>query len=233
MKRIVFTGLMLCLFGSTLYAQTYLVPKAGVSISKFAPAENEENVSSLAGFTGGLGINILMGEKFSLQPELLFIQKGANYEFKQGIGDGILQTATTDIRVNYLELPVLAKFTFGEGKVKYYVNAGPSLSYGLGGKTDYSINWTLGNETVYQEQAEGDVKFDDYPEEYPAQDVYFQRRLDVGVQVGGGVILYKKVIVDARYGYGFTKLDDEAQPKNRAIQITVGAPLYSFFRTFQ
>lgn len=233
MKRVLFTAVLLCLFVSAMQAQTYLLPKAGLSISTFSPEDNKDNVSALTGFTGGLGVNILLNEKLSLQPEINFIQKGANAEFKQGIGDGILEVRSTDVRINYLELPVLVKYSFGDGEVKGYVNAGPSVGYGLGGKTDYSLKYILGNETVYQESGKGSVKFEDAPLEYPAEDVYFQNRVDIGFQAGGGVLLFDKVIVDARYGYGFTSLDDESKPKNRTIQITVGAPLYSFFRVFQ
>jgi hypothetical protein len=227
MKKVLLTGSLLfaILFGAS--AQTYLVPKAGLTISTFVPADNKENVSSMAGFSGGVGVNLTLNEKFSVQPELLFIQKGANYEFEQPIGDGILETVSTDVRVNYLELPVLAKYTFGNGKLKYFINVGPALSYGLGGKTDYSLKYTLGNETVYRETAEGSVNFGDYPAESPAQDVYFQKRVDVSVQAGGGLIIYDKILIDIRYGHGFIKLDDEAQPKNRSVQFTVGVPLYS------
>jgi hypothetical protein len=228
MKRILFIMALLCSKAATVSAQTYLIPKAGLTISKFSLAENNDNISSLAGFAAGAAVNFKLGPTLSLQPELLFIQKGGSATFKQNIGDGILETTTTDVTVNYLELPVLAKAMFGNGKIQYYVNAGPSISYGLGGKTDYSLNRNLGGEIVHEESAKGEVRFGDAPAEYQAQHIYFNNRIDIGIQFGGGVFIANKVLVDLRYGMGLTKLDDEAQPKNRNFQVTLGVPIFLF-----
>jgi hypothetical protein len=228
MRRILVIAALLCRIASTSYAHTYVIPKAGLSVSKFALAENNDNISTLAGFTAGAALNIKVGSKFSFQPELLFIQKGGSATFKQNIGDGILQTTTTDVTVNYLELPLLAKAMFGNGKIQYYVNAGPSIGYGLGGKTDYALNWNLGGEIVYEESAKGEVRFGNAPAEYQAQHIYFKERIDIGVQFGGGVFVASKVLVDFRYGLGLNKLDDESQPKNRTFQVTVGVPIFLF-----
>jgi hypothetical protein len=228
MRRSLFIVVLLCSVASTLHAQTYVIPKAGLSVSKFNLAENNENMSSVAGFTAGAALNFKLGTKFSIQPELVFIQKGGSAQFKENIGDGILQTTTTDVTMNYIELPVLAKAMFGNGQVQYYINAGPSISYGLGGKTDYSMNYNLGGEIVYEESAKGKVHFGDAPEEYEPQHIYFKERIDFGIQFGGGVFIASKVLVDLRYGLGLTKLDDEAQPKNRTFQVTVGVPIFLF-----
>jgi hypothetical protein len=228
MKKNLFIMALLCSIASSGYAQTYVIPKAGLSVSTFALAENNGNISSLAGFTAGAALNIKLGSTFSIQPELVFIQKGGSAEFKENIGDGILETTTTDVTVNYLELPLLAKAMFGNGKIQYYVNAGPSISYGLGGKTDYSRKLNLGGEIVFEESVKGDVRFDDAPEEYQPQHIYFNNRIDIGIQFGGGVFIANKVLVDLRYGMGLTKLDDEAQPKNRTFQVTMGVPIFLF-----
>lgn len=214
---------------SSLFAQTYIIPRAGVGISTFAPADNKENVSSIAGFTGGAAFSVTLTNHISIQPEILFIQKGGSYEFESTPGDGILETRNTEVKINYLEFPVLAKYAFGNGLIKFYVNAGPSVSIGLGGKTDYSLVATIGaDEVIYTDKAKGDVRFGDHPEESPEQDVYFQNRVDIGAQFGGGVFIANKVLVDFRYGLGFTKLDDEAQPKNRTFQVNVAVPLLLF-----
>jgi hypothetical protein len=225
-SNLLFTVLLFTVTAS--YAQTYIIPKAGANISIFAPADNKENVSSIVGFTGGVAVSIGLGNSFSIQPELLFIQKGGSYEFESTPGDGILEVRKTDVKINYLELPILAKYGIGNGVVKFYVNAGPSISIGLGGKTDYSMVATIADEVIYSDKAEGEVKFGDYPEESPAQDVYLKRRVDVGAQFGGGVLIADKVLVDFRYGLGLTKLDDEAQPKNRTFQFNVAVPFLIF-----
>ncbi|WP_414693279.1 outer membrane beta-barrel protein [Ohtaekwangia sp.] len=49
-----------------------------------------------------------------MQPELNFVQKG--YKASEG-------SATEKLKLNYLELPVLAKVSFGK-VTKFYLNAG-------------------------------------------------------------------------------------------------------------
>jgi hypothetical protein len=216
------------LLSATLFAQTYVIPKGGLSVSKFNLAENNENVSAVAGFTAGVAVNIKLGTMLSLQPELLYSQKGGSLEFKRNIGDGILETTTTDVTINYLELPLLAKAMFGNGAITYYVAAGPSIGYGLGGKTNYCQIGKMGSETVFEEKAKGEVRFGDAPEEYHKKNVYLQERIDMGVQFGGGIFIANKVLLDVRYGLGLKKLDNEAQPKNNSFQVTVGVPILLF-----
>lgn len=212
---------------TTLCAQTTLTPKFGVSVYDFK-SDNQENVSNVVGITGGVSLSLTLSETLSLQPELVYIQKGASYKFEEPIGDGILETREIDLKVNYLELPVLIKATFGPKNYRFFVNGGPTFSYGLGGKTSYSLRWTFGDEIVLDESAEGDVNWGDYPEESEVQEVYFKNRFDVGAQFGGGITFFNKVSLDVRYTIHFIKLDDEAQPQNRGLQVTVGMPISIF-----
>ncbi len=99
-----------------------LIPKAGINIANQS-IKNVNGEKSKTSFQAGLGVNIQTGVKnFSIQPEVNFISKGT--KFKNSFGN---QT----YNFNYIEVPVLAKYSFGP----VYVNAGPSIGF-LMGKSD-------------------------------------------------------------------------------------------------
>ncbi len=107
-------------------AQIAILPKAGVTLSSVSYGDESNDQRAKVGFVGGAGLEIGIVENFfSVQPELLFIRKGERYR------SGGAETKAT---LNYLELPVLAKLSFGSEAVKGYLNAGPSLAMGLTGK---------------------------------------------------------------------------------------------------
>ncbi|PWN68550.1 PorT family protein [Chryseobacterium phosphatilyticum] len=99
-----------------------LIPKAGINIATQS-VKNLDGEKSKTSFQAGLGVNIQTGlSNFSIQPEVNFISKGA--KIKNNFGN---QT----YNFNYIEIPVLAKYSFGP----LYVNAGPSIGF-LMGKND-------------------------------------------------------------------------------------------------
>ena len=123
LKKLTIAGVFgVFLLGSmTTQAQTVeLIPKAGINISSQS-ISGMSGEKSKVGFQGGIGVNFLTKAKgFSIQPELNFISKGAALKNVSGNKE--------NFNLNYLELPVLAKYSFGIG----YINAGPSLGLRLG-----------------------------------------------------------------------------------------------------
>jgi hypothetical protein len=202
MKKIVLIG-ALALAAGFSYGQT-IIPKVGLTLATLGGDDAGDEAKSKAGFTVGVALNMPLGDgMFSLQPELNYIQKGVKYEegdFKETLSLG------------YLEVPVLAKVTFGEA-TKFYFNAGPSVGFGLGGK--YKIEED-------GEKEEADVKFGDDKNDGK---FYIQKGTDIGLQLGGGVIIAEKVMIDLRYGLGLTDLEDDSSIKNNVFQLTVGIPL--------
>ena len=108
MKKQLLFAAMLIVAGSS-YAQS-IIPKAGASLSYFTNTDAQSD--SKFGFIVGVGFNLPLGEgAFSIQPELNFIQKGDKAE-----QDGTSEKLT----LNYIELPVLVKASFG-GASKFLV----------------------------------------------------------------------------------------------------------------
>ncbi|MBL7845620.1 MAG: PorT family protein [Cyclobacteriaceae bacterium] len=226
MKEVLLSvSLMLIL--SSLFAQT-IIPRAGITLSSSAYTPNSDfvektNQQHLTGFTVGVGYDLFINDRFSLQPEINFIQKGQkrediaypdNYEYKM----------KSEYRYNYLEVPVLVKVKFG-GVTKFYLSAGPSIALGLGG--NYKFTSTFGGLPL-DEDVKSKIKFSDKPDDYDGDDIYVDNRLDAGVQVGAGALLFGKVTVDIRYGLGLTDIYKEYDSKNKVLQFSVGVPLNLF-----
>jgi opacity protein-like surface antigen len=204
MKKIVLIG-ALALAAGFSYGQT-IIPKAGITLSTFGGDDAGDDTKSKLGFTIGAGLNLPLGDgMFSLQPELNYVQKGAKAEYDD-------QDRTDKLTLGYLEVPVLVKVTFGEA-TKFYVNAGPSVGFGLGGKYKVEIG---------DDSDDIDVKFGDGDDE---DKYYVEKGTDIGFQLGAGVIVAEKVMIDVRYGLGLTDLYDDESMKNNVLQFTVGIPL--------
>ncbi len=207
MKRIILSMAFLIAFCLYANAQSFIIPKGGVVFSNMNTTDL--GVEGRTGFVGGLGLSIpITADNFlAVQPELLYIQKGAKFSANTSGA-----TRLGDTYLNYAELPVLLKVSFGGDVFRAYVNAGPSVAYALSGKTNQGPNVV-------------DVSFGD------GADVTFNNRIDFGAQFGGGIGFKAgpgDILLDLRYGLGFSNLlnqpvagtDTEAQ--NRVYALTLG-----------
>lgn len=124
-------------FGSTAEAQETKDPnlhwgiKGGVNVTTLY-GDQVNGSDARAGFTGGLFLNYRFSPQWSIQPEVLFSMKGADLD--QGLTG---ETGSADYEVGYLEIPVLAKYTFETNSiVKPYLNAGPQVGFSLYGDSN-------------------------------------------------------------------------------------------------
>jgi len=98
MKKFIF-GLALFLTSSLLFGQE---TKFGAEIgSSFASFENTNGqiLSQVDGLSGGLFCSLKLNDDFSIQPEVLYVEKG-----------GAVLNLPTKFNVNYIEIPVLVKW---------------------------------------------------------------------------------------------------------------------------
>jgi hypothetical protein len=190
--------------------------KAGVNFSNMLFEEDENSLEDLARngavkFTAGVVFILPIGDVVAVQPELLFVQKGAESTYKS-----LGQQVTNDLNYNYFDIPLLLRFslgdTYGEG-LGIYFNGGVYAGYAINGKSKTSS--PLGT-------TETDFTFDS------ADD---QRRLDFGLAAGGGLTL-GNLFFDLRYVHGTNNLlDDDADNSNdgtfkklqhRGLSLTAG-----------
>jgi hypothetical protein len=154
-------------------------------------ADYKKSVNGIqAGFSFQAGIT----PGFSLVSDLYFLRKGGKLKTNNP-----LTANESTLRLNTLELPILARFHFG----KFYMNTGPSIAYTMNGtrKTD-------GLST--------DLSFNNSQQGF--------KRLDAGIQIGGGYmfqIKQKRLALDIRYNYGLTNISHDQQMYNRGLMISL------------
>jgi hypothetical protein len=101
---------------------------AGASFSDMMSTDFSATTS--AGFAGGLYAGIPLGKSFTLEPELLYTNKGANVE-----------GASATVNLNYIEIPVLARYNFTTdgGPFAY---AGPYVGFNMNCNTTTTLATT-------------------------------------------------------------------------------------------
>lgn len=193
------TTLALLLLFAAVSVHAQVAVKAGVNFSNMLFEEDDSSIEDLAKdgavkFTAGLSFILPLGDYVAIQPELLFVQKGAKSTYKIAG-----QEFSNDLTYNNLDIPLLLRLslgdTHGEG-LGIYVNGGAYVGYTFSGKS--TSESPLGT-------VETDFTFDD------ADD---QRRIDYGFALGGGLTL-GNLFFDLRYNHGTNNiLDDDADNSN-------------------
>jgi hypothetical protein len=216
MKKWKVVVLSLAIAGATVessVAQLSLGAKGGGTLNTVSgntPSGTDKDMTF--GYQFGATVNYGFNDIFSLQPEVVFIQKGGRTS----------STATDDfaqMNTNYLAIPVLARAQFGGEKFKGFVVLGPYAGYWAGGKSRTSV---LGVEN--KESIDFDNDLDD--------DGYRHNRIDLGINGGLGMqyaIGRGNIFLDARYGFGLfdtnkyeTEPADYKSQANRSIEVSLG-----------
>lgn len=149
------------------------------SITSDAIKASGITVDPLLGYHGGLVVE-LGGERFSVQPEILYSQTA--YKISASQAGSLL---VGESRVNSVTVPLLFKVSLGNGPTKFFINAGGFGSYALSGKAKTTFS---GITTTT------DLKFDSG-----------DQRLEYGAVGGAGVSLglgRAQLLIEGRYYYG-------------------------------
>lgn len=117
--RLALCASALCVPLATVHAQGQFGAVVGATFSSF---RGIDGLDSRTGLMGGLSLVLPLAGGIALQPELLFVSKGA--EGSEPDVDGI--------KLNYVEVPVLLRLSLGQGGlVNPHVYAGPYLGYNI------------------------------------------------------------------------------------------------------
>lgn len=235
MRKITLVLLVSLLFATTVAAQpqTKFGIKAGATMANMSgdgwdAIEAMDSVTiekkSLMGLAGGLFIELPLGTSgVSLQPEFLYVMKGAKGEVTE---DG--ETYTMKLKNDYLEVPVLIKYNFtSTGSVSPFMFVGPVAAFNIASKVQF--------QNPPADRADlGDFDIDN------------AKSLDFGLTIGAGLGLAMgssgKLTFDLRYTIGLGNafkdvaeadqedgkwymLDDESKAldfKNNDIRLMVG-----------
>jgi len=125
MNKIILAAIAVMAFGFANAQQTRFGIKGGLNMSTVVGGD-VDNTKSLVGFHVGGFAEIHVVEKFFIQPELLFSTQGTKFDGPFG--------EDYDTKLNYLNIPVLAKYYIVDKK--FSVEAGPQLGILLSAKVD-------------------------------------------------------------------------------------------------
>lgn len=174
--------------------------KAGVTFSTVD--DPDFDAETLVAFGVGAYVRFALAQAFSIQPELLFMRKGAKQEF---------DVFDAEIKLDYIEVPVLARYDIStEGNLSPYLFAGPTFAFEVG--------CTVSDD-------EGDFDCDDEEDfETESFDIGATAGVGVGFAAGRGTFF-----IEGRYTFGFTDIlaSEEFESKNRsgAVMIGYGVPV--------
>lgn len=202
------------LFAATLInAQVSFGPKAGVNFSNLSNGaiigktqfEIGNSESSLRiGATAGIAADIAIGDMFSIAPELLYSMQGTTIS-----GEILSDDVTLNYKVDYLNLPVMAKAKFGGEKIKAFIGAGPYVGFAVRKVTDL----------VFPGETKTNIGFDSNTD----------NRFDFGFVGGAGVMMPVgpgNITLEGRYGFGITNTSSDVNISenisNRVGSVLVG-----------
>ena len=152
----------------------------------------------LAGIHYGAFLEIPLTGNFTMEPGLLFSAKGSNYK------NDTLEFSISPI---YVEVPLIAVYSFGSDAVKISLFAGPYFAFGIAG---------------YKIEPGGDLK----SISYGSGENNDLRPFDVGLNFGTGINI-KGFLISAQYGIGLANLSplktDDSEIKNKVIGISISS----------
>lgn len=243
-KKIIIFLAAACFITTTPYAQSLLVGvKGGLSIPelKGGGTPQSEGYSSRLAPNFGAFINYQINSTIFLQGEVLFSGQGGKRNGIQAVdnvpdipvppGTTLYANFDNETIINYLEIPVIVKFSFsGSNSVlSEYIDAGPYLGILLNAKTK-----TSGNSNLYYDKA-GTMPVSVNGHPIPPQDFNSEttitssiKTINVGITGGIGIALNTNAgecDLEVRGVYGFIPIQsDNSNGSNNigALYLTIG-----------
>ncbi len=208
MKKIILLIGLFVIASLSVQAQYYRYGvKAGGGFSKAVGSDApSDQINHLAGIHGAFIFAYEFASRLSVQPELHYSRKGFTY-------DGYtLNTApetalTGDLRLDYIELPLMVKLQ----KAALFVEAGPYMGYLLNVGNRVNIVSTDPNQEPETILGREDFSRDDF------------NSFDVGYAVGGGLMLESGFFLNVRHTGSlrpFPKQD--LSQRNLVWQLSIG-----------
>ncbi|AKD56667.1 porin family protein [Spirosoma radiotolerans] len=164
--------------------RTRIGVKGGLNASSlFYDSQGATNKNERIGFHVGVFAQAPIGEFFAIQPELLYMTKGASADYNILGFNG-----KNTFKLNYAELPVLATFKLGQA---VELQAGPYVSYLLNSNVNSNGDFGVGA---------GAINRDNF------------NKVDYGV-AGGLNIYFGKAFIGARYEQGLQQIANSGAAK--------------------
>lgn len=175
------------LLPGTVAAQDVMIGvKGGINSANVSLDPEDIDTSARTAFVGGLFAEFGLSDLLAIRPEALYSGKG----FKASEG-----TQELELKLNYIEVPVLLVARFGSSSVQPVVFAGPVIAF------ESSCDVSASDTGVSFDSA-----CEDFDEGISTKSTDFGAAFGAGVEIDlGGFFL----LGDARYNLGFTDLDED------------------------
>ncbi|MBF9237292.1 PorT family protein [Hymenobacter sp. BT683] len=182
--------------------------KAGVNTSDFSLASEDYRSShtNAIGFQAGAMLNVATRTNFSVQVEAVYVKLQSLYSGDyNSYNSGIVPTSlTARMSFSQVQVPLLIRYTVGHGKLRPFLNAGPSLARNFNNSSVFSVPFTL---TTSRE----------IPIELDALSIGFAGGIGLNIQRLSAELRYDRMI-DNREFYTYT-------PKHTSFRFDVGIRL--------
>ena len=196
MKKIALLIIMVVCGLSQVRGQDFGV-KAGYNYSTFSGETSSiSTIEGLSGFYIGGLVELPISNMLSIQPELIFSRQGV--DLRQGLKNLSIRTDTSEIRLDYLNIPIMAK-----------VNLGPIFLEG-GVQFGFLVNKPKVDSYIANVYLRNLLDKDSY------------NSFDFGVGAGLGVKLNQHFFVETRYTYSLTNVFDSNDKHFKSSLISDG-----------
>ncbi|RZK27526.1 MAG: PorT family protein, partial [Hymenobacter sp.] len=133
MKKIILSLAVLAVATGAANAQTGIKVglKGGFNGSTFSGADSKGSEYK-AGFAAGGFVNFGVSDNFSIQPELLYSQKGASQDGAAYLSGTTIKTDGTEkTTLGYLDVPIMFRYNVGDDGKGFFIELGPQGSFVL------------------------------------------------------------------------------------------------------
>lgn len=196
-KILVITVLLLVLASSHLVHAVEFGVKCGWNTSSMTGLKAIWEKTNRQGMSIGAFASFSLSGSLEVQPEIYYTQKGV----KADVGEWGVPYIYT-YKMDYLEVPVLLKWSLTDGSLSPYLIAGPYLGF----KGSFKLK--VEGEGAVEEGSVGYFKDSDF-----------------GVAVGAGLALkqgHGAFLLEVRYTLGLSKINDFGDSKNRTLGVLLG-----------
>lgn len=170
--------------------------KAGMNVSSISN-DGFDDTKSKVGYYAGITMNVPVSESFSIQPEVLYNNLGAETK-----GTLLGNTYSRKLNLNYIAVPVMFQF---KATPQFHLEAGPEFGFLV--SADSKTTWNSSSTTAELDKSD----FNNF---------------NLGLGLGLGFDITKNVGLNARYVAGFSDVtkpgsdpSTNANNKNNAFQV--------------
>jgi hypothetical protein len=182
------------------------------------PDDENFDLKSKNRFSWKIGVvaNIPVSTSISFMPQLNILSKGGKIEEKESNSFYSYEIKGSS-KLTYVEMPL--NFVYNTGS--FFIGAGPSLSFGISGKSEGKVTATVMGETE-TEEFDGKVKFDG--DEDADDDNEHLKAFELGANFTAGYKLTNGLFIQANYNLGLSNISpyENTTTKNRYFGIGIG-----------